>query len=457
MSRAADRLKQLIGHLDRSPAAIQAAPTSAQTLARRRPPQSLRYTFDSDLLTPEQRLSYEQNGFVLIRNLVPEEDVDKFRKAFERICRQEVKVPGMLVMRDVAIAKSEFVPDQRAVSKIQDFQEDPELFRYCSLPQILEYVECFTGPNIMAMHTMLINKPPDAGKKTSRHPMHQDLHYFPFRPADRIVCSWTAMEKVNRQNGCLVVLPGTHTGTLQEHDYPVWEGGVNKMYHGVRDYNPQHPRVHLEMEKGDTVFFHPLLIHGSGMNETEGFRKFPLEETETHFRFNLITPSQGTIHSDRLYLQMHTVEVGASLSPVEFLPGSFNMSWTRVFVLALLTTLLILTFSSVGENAAVRDDSNAADPKGAARQVFVPESDASNFFKHRGRRSVRYYELQAEQRVRLAADKRRRDYNEEQRDEYENYVEEERDGKASMQPLFGSKEWKEIKQVKTSSDLCEII
>lgn len=92
-------------------------------------------------------------------------------------------------MRDVAIAKSEFVPDQKAVSKLQDYQEDPELFRYCTLPevapthkatstlepehpwtktcaflsQILKYVECFTGPNIMAMHTMLINKPPDAG------------------------------------------------------------------------------------------------------------------------------------------------------------------------------------------------------------------------------------------------------------------------------------------------------
>lgn len=54
------------------------------------------------------------------------------------------------------------------------------------------------------------------------------------------------------------------------------QGGVNKMYHGVRDYDPSHPRVHLEMEKGDTVFFHPLLIHGSGMNQTEGFRKVPL-------------------------------------------------------------------------------------------------------------------------------------------------------------------------------------
>ncbi|CAJ1054487.1 phytanoyl-CoA dioxygenase%2C peroxisomal [Xyrichtys novacula] len=273
MSRAAERLRLLINHLDRSPDVIKAAQTSAQTVTYSHSPK-LRYTVDTaDLLTPEQRLSYEKNGFLLIKNLVSEEDIKRFKQEFERISRQEVKVPGLIVMKDVAIVKSEFVPDQRAVSKLQDFQEDPELFRYCALPEILKYVECFTGPNIMAMHTMLINKPPDAGKKTSRHPMHQDLHYFPFRPADRIVCSWTAMEKVNRQNGCLVVLPGSHTGTLQEHDYPEWEGGVNKMYHGVRGYDPEHPRVHLEMEKGDTVFFHPLLIHGSGMNQTNGFRK----------------------------------------------------------------------------------------------------------------------------------------------------------------------------------------
>lgn len=27
------------------------------------------------------------------------------------------------------------------------------------------------------------------------------------------------------------------------------------------------------MEKGDTVFFHPILLHGSGPNLTKGFRK----------------------------------------------------------------------------------------------------------------------------------------------------------------------------------------
>ncbi len=45
------------------------------------------------------------------------------------------------------------------------------------------------------------------------------------------------------------------------------------MYHGIMDYDPSHPRVHLEMQAGDTVFFHPLLIHGSGRNRTKGFRK----------------------------------------------------------------------------------------------------------------------------------------------------------------------------------------
>ncbi|KAM4747848.1 phytanoyl-CoA dioxygenase, peroxisomal [Rhinophrynus dorsalis] len=236
-------------------------------------PTNFQYTLDNNLLTTEQRHFYEENGFLVMKDLVSAEDIELFRKEFERLCKKEVTVPGLLIMRDVAIAKSEYVPDQKAVTKIQDFQEDSELFRYCSLPQIVKYVECFTGPNIMAMHTMLINKPPDAGKKSSRHPMHQDLHYFPFRPAERIVCAWTAMEHIDRSNGCLVVIPGTHKGQLKQHDYPEWEGGVNKMYHGVRDYDGSIPRVHLVMEKGDTVFFHPLLIHGSGMNRTAGFRK----------------------------------------------------------------------------------------------------------------------------------------------------------------------------------------
>nr|KAF6432092.1 phytanoyl-CoA 2-hydroxylase [Rousettus aegyptiacus] len=114
---------------------------------------------------------------------------------------------------------------------------------------------------------------PISGRKTSRHPLHQDLHYFPFRPSDYIVCAWTAMEHMDRNNGCLAVLPGTHKGTLKPHDYPQWEKGVNILFHGIQDYDKNSELKHLVMEKGDTVFFHPLLIHGSGSNQTKGFRK----------------------------------------------------------------------------------------------------------------------------------------------------------------------------------------
>lgn len=76
------------------------------------------------------------------------------------------------------------------------------------------------------------------------------------------------MEPVTRENGCLVVLPGSHRGVLHPHEYPSWEGGVNKAYHGIVGFDG-HNRVHLEMNKGDTVFFHPILIHGSGANRTQ--------------------------------------------------------------------------------------------------------------------------------------------------------------------------------------------
>ena len=48
------------------------------------------------------------------------------------------------------------------------------------------------------------------------------------------------------------------------------------MYHGIENLPDGMEPTYLEMEVGDTVFFHPLLIHGSGANKTKGFRKVVL-------------------------------------------------------------------------------------------------------------------------------------------------------------------------------------
>lgn len=71
--------------------------------------------------------------------------------------------------------------------------------------------------------------------RSCRHPPHQDLYYFPIRPADRIVGVWTAMEPCNSENGCLYVAPGSHMSRLYPHDYPPNSKGViNKFFYGIQ-------------------------------------------------------------------------------------------------------------------------------------------------------------------------------------------------------------------------------
>ncbi len=222
--------------------------------------------------TPEERSHYEAHGFVVRPAFFDEAALAAWRERFAAIVEGRVEpAPQMTVMRDVMVARGVVSPRSAAaaIQKLQDFHEDPELWSYPMHPALLDAVESVTGPDVKCIHTMLINKPPDVD---GRHPIHQDLLYFPFRPADRIVGTWTALERCTKENGCLVVLPGTHRGKLLPHELPGWEH-VNAAYFGVAGVDAGASRVHLEMEPGDTVFFSPLLLHGSGRNRTDGFRR----------------------------------------------------------------------------------------------------------------------------------------------------------------------------------------
>jgi len=259
------RIGNVVGHLKTTQAATLEHAAAASS--------RFKYTVDSNLLSDKQRKFYDENGFVVVKRLLPEADIAKFQARFLEICTGKVPSTHMTVMRDVTIAKKKEW-GENSITKLQDWQEDEVLFDYCQHPEILKYVNAVIGPDVHSIHTMLINKPPDTGLGSSRHPPHQDLWYFPFRPAERIVCSWTAMQKIDKVNGCLFVQPGSHKGELFYHRYPS-DGIVNRAYHGIQHLTEEDGKkmVHLEMEPGDTVFFHPLLIHGSGRNESKGYRK----------------------------------------------------------------------------------------------------------------------------------------------------------------------------------------
>ncbi|CAH0403452.1 unnamed protein product [Chilo suppressalis] len=241
-----------------------------------------------DKLSPEQIKFYHDKGYLVIGQLIDFESLYTYKKRFLQICNGLVPKGTMTIAKEPKLKESSNNPEDY-VNKIQDFLCDDVLVTYVEDPRLFRIVSQFIGDDIRGMHSMLINKPPG----TDEHPPHQDLYYFPFRPADKIIASWTAIDVVTYENGCLYVVPGSHKQQkLYAHDYTSID---NKMYHGILDPTAalETDRVHLEMNPGDTVFFHPYLIHGSRPNVSKNYRK----SISCHFASSDVTyiDVQGTV------------------------------------------------------------------------------------------------------------------------------------------------------------------
>jgi len=203
------------------------------------------------------------------RGLFAREALARFDARFVELASgRAAPTERMVVMQDVMVAKGAVTPESplHAVNKILSFEEDETLFAYATDPALLAQVRGLIGDALMTISTNVFNKPPGVD---GRHPLHQDLRYFALRPADGIVAAWTAMGPCRRENGCLAVIPGSHTSELKPHANPDWEH-VNFGFFAADGVDAA-ARVHVEMDPGDTLLFHPLLVHGSGHNRSDGY------------------------------------------------------------------------------------------------------------------------------------------------------------------------------------------
>jgi len=227
------------------------------------------------MLKQTELLHYHKHGYVHLPALVPEARLVAYEQRFEQLALSNEAPPKDLkVMRDIMVAKGAVDPatPMHAVNKIMNFEADSQLYGYTLEPELLSAVRSIicadTAEDLFSISTNVFNKPPGVD---GRHPMHQDLRYFRIRPATKIVASWTAINPTTRENGCLAVLPGSHNNALHQHGNPDWDY-VNAGFFAIEDIDLQ-AREHVEMAPGDTLLFHPLLVHGSGRNRSSSFRR----------------------------------------------------------------------------------------------------------------------------------------------------------------------------------------
>lgn len=222
-------------------------------------------------LTNTQIEQYRTNGFVLVPDLIDEVNLARYESRFVALASGTAPPPApMKIMRDIMVVKQAVTPATplHAVNKMISFEDDADLYGYTLEPRLLACVRDLIGEDIYSISTNVFNKPPGVD---GRHPLHQDLRYFRIRPAERIVGAWTALGTADRESGCLAVVPGSHKGELLDHADPDWEY-VNAGFFGIENVDLDQ-RHHVEMARGDTLLFHPLLIHGSGKNGSRDFRR----------------------------------------------------------------------------------------------------------------------------------------------------------------------------------------
>lgn len=138
--------------------------------------------------------------------------------------------------------------------------------RYLLDERIGAILHALFGEEPLAAQSMLYFKPAGARGQA----LHQDNFYLKVEPGT-CIAAWMALDQIDRENGGLEVVPGTHAMDI----FCPEEADLDVSF--TRDYVPVPEgleAVPVDMNPGDVLFFNGSLVHGSGPNRTtDRFRR----------------------------------------------------------------------------------------------------------------------------------------------------------------------------------------
>jgi len=225
--------------------------------------------------------SYWRNGYLIVRGLVEQPDVENLRTYAMDLLHGRIVLPG-------ATPPTTTDPQElyKRFSRLHMLHRQFETAeRYLLYPRVLDVLEALIGPDVLALQTMLFLNPPGQGGQG----WHQDAYYITTYP-ETLIGVWIALDRADEANGCLYVTPGSHTEPIyptNERDHLYAEDAFDDLGHvaGVssmdeeantlgnvaRTYPDPIPCI---VEPGDVIFFHSHLLHRSYPNGTsDRFRR----------------------------------------------------------------------------------------------------------------------------------------------------------------------------------------
>ena len=139
---------------------------------------------------------------------------------------------------------------------------DPVFDRISRRPRLADLARALGFARPLLLQSMYLFKQPHIGAEVG---WHQDATYLHTQPST-VTGFWIALDDADRDNGCLVALPGAHRGPLRQRF--LREGG--RMITRTLDATPwpDVAPVALEARRGALVVLHGLLPHASAANRS---------------------------------------------------------------------------------------------------------------------------------------------------------------------------------------------
>jgi phytanoyl-CoA hydroxylase len=210
--------------------------------------------------------AYRQDGYAIVRGCVSVDEADALVAAAADLAVRQFageSIEPAFVTAEANLLDAALSGPADAVSKVFRVHQRSPFADLAHREDIVDLAAAVLGTDdVDCFLSQFIFKNAGAWGQ----PCHQDSYYFPFTPARPVVGVWVAATDARYDNGCLYVVPGSHTEPVHTH-VPDRRPDANLGYYEIIDHDLSNA-VGVEMEPGDVLLFDSHLMHFSTDNES---------------------------------------------------------------------------------------------------------------------------------------------------------------------------------------------
>lgn len=208
--------------------------------------------------TQQHLKEYQEDGYVIIRNFFSKEEVDLLLETYRN---------------DKLVKESAINVDDNSGLNTKLtlwYNSGDDIYgAFSKSERVVDGLEMIFGDKAALYHTKFMQKEPKVGGAWE---WHQDYGYWYDNGflLPEMLSVMVAVTRANKKNGCLQVLKGSHKIGRINHGSTGEQVGADM--NRVNAAADSMDLVYVELEPGDTLFFHGNLLHKSDPNTSDSAR-----------------------------------------------------------------------------------------------------------------------------------------------------------------------------------------